>query len=171
MAKGAPSLSLKGYGDKAAHTQENIAKTVLKWRKTFLQFEGYRRKPRDPPKSARGYIDKGLMTGNELASLTSLTGVLTSPCIYDSFTAHAARGRAHAFEVHLSGLLVWPIGAADLASFPSDPRLSTGAVGSAIHLHSTNSREIHCYARRRHATRCLLTYPSAGAGRALPGPA
>ena len=26
------------------------------------------------------------MTGNELASLTSLTGVLTSPCIYDSFT-------------------------------------------------------------------------------------
>ena len=30
------------------------------------------------------------MTGNELARLTSLTGVLTSPCIYDSLTRPAS---------------------------------------------------------------------------------
>ena len=83
MAKEPPSLSPKGYIAKAMKKQKTL-QNQIKMKKMFLLFEGYKRKPRDPPKSARGHIDKGLMTGNELASPTSLAGVLTSPTIYDS---------------------------------------------------------------------------------------
>ena len=94
-----------------------------------------------------------------------------APPVTAVFTAHAAGCRAHAFEVLLGGLLIWPKRPADVASFPSEPRLNVGAVGGAIRLHSTDSREIHGCARGLHATRCLLTYPSAGSDRALPKPA
>ena len=65
------------------------------------------------------------MTGNELARRTSLTGVLTSPCIYDSFSPHySGLGPpytlptyllccgSHALEIKLCGFFVcatWPV--------------------------------------------------------------
>ena len=83
------------------------------------------------------------------------------------FTVHGA----HGLKILLGGLLIWPKRAADVASFPSDPRLNVGAVGGAIRLHSTDSREVHGCARSLHPTRCFLAYLSAGPGRSLPGPA
>ena len=40
MAKGAPSLSPKGYDDKAARTQENTAKPVKNGEKRFYSSKG-----------------------------------------------------------------------------------------------------------------------------------